>query len=122
MLFECLGTGGHFAQLGCELFPEIREIVLVCFVGTSSKESCFPPRPSRRAYTTVREFGAQEGSSPSTSTVAEPPVDATTHTSKPPRRCCVNTIHLLSCDHSGSVGFETPVEIRVGFPPVAGIL
>lgn len=40
---------GYFAQLGCEFFPEIREIVLVCFVGTSSMERTLPPRLSRRA-------------------------------------------------------------------------
>src|SRR5213596_3240388 len=98
---------GYFAQLGCELLPEIRETSFVCFVGTSSKERV-RRLPERRTSTTVREFGAQDGSSPFTSTVAVPPVAGTTQISNPPI-CAVNTIHLPSGDQSGSQGFETPL-------------
>ena len=102
---------GYFAQLGCELLPEIRETSFVCFVGTSSKERVRRP-PWRRAKTTVREFDAHDGSSPLTSTVAVPPDAGTTQRSNPPI-CAVNTIHLPSGDQSGSEGFEIPaVEMR----------
>ena len=61
---------------------------------------------------TVREFGAQDGSSPLTSNVTVPPEAGTTQISKPPI-CAVNTIHFPSGDQSGSEGFKTPaVEMR----------
>ena len=63
--------------------------------------------PPRRAKTTVREFGAQDGSSPLTSGVAVPPSAGTTQISKPPI-CAVKTIHFPSGDQSGSEGFDTP--------------
>ena len=107
-----LGNGRiYFAQLGCELLPEIRETSFVCFVGTSSKER-LRRLPWRCTNTTVREFGAHDGSSPLTSTVAVPPAAGTTQSSNPPI-CAVNTIHLPSGDQSGSEGFATPaVEMR----------
>src|SRR6185295_8190075 len=94
----------YFAQLGCELLPEIREISFVCFVGTSSKDTRRPP-PPRRAYPTVREFGAHDGSSPSTRTSAFPPAAGTTQMLNE-RPMDVNTICLPSGDQSGSVGFD----------------
>src|SRR5688572_13904357 len=116
-----MGNGPQRAQLGCELLPESREISFVCFVGTSSKERVYRP-PPRRAYTTVRELGDQEGSSPSTNTVADPPVAGTTQTEKPPI-CAVNTIHFPSGDQSGSEGLETPeVAMRCAGPPDTGTL
>src|SRR5437660_7261697 len=104
---------GYLAQLGCdcELLPENRETSFVCFVGTSSSERVRPP-PLRRARITVREFGAQDGSSPATNSTTLPPCDGTTQISKPPI-IAVNTINLPSGDQSGSVGLRTPeVEMR----------
>src|SRR5262249_3488418 len=101
------------------LLPEIREISFVCFVGTSSKDKRRPP-PVRRAYTTVRELGDHEGSSPSVSGIAVPPLAGTTQILKE-RPMDVNTICLPSGDQSGSVGLETPlVGMRTGAPPPAG--
>src|SRR4051812_27011837 len=70
----------YLAQFGCdcESVPEIRETSLVCFVGTSTRESTYLPSPERRAQIKVRELGLQDGSSPSTSVVASPPSAGTT--------------------------------------------
>ena len=106
-----LFRGPYLAQLGCELLPEIRATSLTCFVGTSSTEST-RPLAVRRAKITVRELGAQDGSSPLTNNVAVPPCAGTTQISKP-FIIAVKTIHLSSGDQSGSVGLETPpVEMR----------
>ena len=66
--FHCrfLLCRAYRAQLGCELLPEILATSLTCFVGTSSTDKT-RPWLARRANTTVREFGAHDGSSPSAS-------------------------------------------------------
>ena len=90
-------------------------------MGTSSKDNTLPLLP-RRAKTNVRELGAQLGSSPSTSGVAEPPPAGTTQISNP-LICAVNAIHFPSGDQSGSVGFAIPlVGIRTISPPSDGTL
>src|SRR5215471_2610649 len=121
MLF--LSESGYRAQLGCdcELVPEDREISFTCLVGTSRRDKTLCP-PWRRVKTSVRELGAQLGSSPSTSTVAVPPPAGTTQIWKF-RYIVVNAIHLPSGDQSGSVGLGVPpVLITWGVPPEADIL
>src|SRR6266436_9390221 len=98
---------GYLAQLGCELLPEIRETSLTCFVGTSSSDRFRPPAV-RRAKTTVRELGAQHGSSPGTNSTTGPPCGGTTQISKLPI-IAVKTIHFPSGDQAASVGFSTPL-------------
>src|SRR5438093_256475 len=106
IVLQCFWNRAYLAQLGCELLPEFRETSLVCFVGTSIRAR--PRRPPwRRAKMTVREFGAQDGSSPLPSWITVPPCDGTTQSSKP-GICAVKTIHLPSGDQSGSVGLSTP--------------
>src|SRR5215472_6101789 len=100
----------------------MRETSLYCLVGTSSRDNTRPPPPSRRVYTSVRELGDHDGSSPGTNSVTWPPPAGTTQISKFPI-CDVKAIHLPSGDQLGLVGFSTP---RVGttsrWPPVAGSL
>src|SRR5262245_57377551 len=109
----------HFAQLGCELLSKIRATSLTCFVGTSSKERVLTWF-LRLTKITAREFGAQLGSSPLTSTRASPPPAGTRQMRKSEGVCDVKTIHLPSGDQSGSVQLPTPaVEMWRGPPPFA---
>src|SRR5450759_1606819 len=105
--FHFFLSGPYLAQLGCELLRDKTLVTsLTCFVGTSSKDKCASPL-SCRTKTNVREFGDQEESLPSTSTVTVPPPAGTTQISKFPV-CAVNAIHRPSGDQSGSEGLETP--------------
>jgi len=56
---------------------------------------------------TVRELGAQDGSSPATNAVADPPPAGTVQIWNPPI-FAVNTIVLPSGDQSGSVQLIAP--------------
>jgi hypothetical protein len=92
-------------------------------VGTSSTDKT-RFLPDRLVNMSVRELGAQEGSSPVANTSTFPPPGGTMQTSNtPPPRIVVKTIALPSGDQSGSVAFMTPiVRIRDMAPPLAGIL
>ena len=97
--------------------------VFTRLVGTSSTDKKrFPPE--RRVNMSVRELGAQEGSSPVASTSAFPPPGGTMQISNtPPPRMVVKAIALPSGDQSGSVALKTPmVGISDIAPPLAGIL
>src|SRR5688572_5624871 len=118
ILWEVLQS--YLAQLGCDLLPEIWAVSFTRLVGTSSKDST-RLLPLLRVKMTVREFCAQEGSSPLAKTVAVPPSAGTVQMLKSPI-CDVKTIILPSGDQSGSLGLETPAvrsSVIIG-PPAAG--
>ena len=74
---------------------------------------------TRRVKITVREFGAQDGSSPATNGVTEPPLAGTTQISNVPASL-VKTIVFPSGDQSGSVQLPAPaVPNRRIDPPFA---
>ena len=114
----------YFVQAAWEQLPgKLRGRVLTRLVGTSSTDKTRFPR-DRLVKMSVREFGAQEGSSPVASTSTFPPPGGTMQISNtPPPRCVVKTIARPSGDQSGSVALKAPmVRIRVIAPPLAGIL
>src|SRR5206468_12245154 len=80
---------------------------LVCLVGTSSRETTPLPFTRLRVKIMVREFGAHDGSSPATNTVADPPPAGTVQIWKPPM-FAVKTIVFPSGDQSGSVQLIAP--------------
>ena len=115
-------TQSYLAQLGCDLLPEIWAVSLTRLVGTSSKDRV-RLLPFLRVKMTVREFGAQEGSSPETSACTEPPWTGTTQMVNPARGCDVKTMFFPSGDQSGSLGLGSPpVFSRVGVPPLAEMM
>src|SRR5437588_366376 len=108
----------YLAQLGCELLPEIREISLYCLVGTSSRDKVRRP-PWRWAKTTVREFGAQDGSSPPASWMASPPCAGTTHIHIGAAALAQNQCHMPAIRRRGSAGVQAG---KSGHrPPVASV-
>src|SRR5213593_632918 len=118
IVIPSFGEPFHFAQLGCELLSRIRVRRFTVFVGTSSKDNSLE-WSSPRQNINARELGAQEGSSPGTSSMASPPA-AGTMNSVNPRTCAVNAIHLPSGDQSGSVApGANVVRNGTGEPPEA---
>src|SRR5687768_4881092 len=104
------------AQAGCELLSKTRGTSLNCLVGTSSKDRRLPPSGPLQKIS-AREFGAQEGSSPSATSVSCEPSGRMMKIRKVPRVSDVKAIHLPSGDQSGSEGVgAAAVMIRCGLP------
>ena len=120
----CIRDRLYLVQAAWEQLPgNLRGRVFTRLVGTSSTDKT-RFLLDRLVNTSVRELGAQEGSSPVASTSTFPPAGGTMQISNtPPPRMVVKTIALPSGDQSGSVALKTPmVRIRDIAPPLAGIL
>ena len=100
----------YLVQAAWEQLPgKLRGRVFTRLVGTSSTDKT-RFLLDRLVNTSVRELGAQEGSSPVASTSTFPPAGGTMQIwNTPPPRMVVKAIALPSGDQSGSVALKTPV-------------